>query len=59
MTNQEWVKHVKAVWSELHTDSRVVMAFALALKYEDEGDIEKANDYLDKAIAAEEKAIAA
>lgn len=35
---------------------QVRMGFAMALYFEQEGDAEKANDYLDKAIAAEEKA---
>jgi len=59
MTNQEWLKYLKEAWAGLDViDSRAVMAFSLALKYEDEGDLEKAEDYLGKAIQAEEKASA-
>jgi hypothetical protein len=55
MSSQDWVKHVREAWADcLPSDSRVIMSFALALKAEDEGDHEKAEERLVAAIVIEE-----
>lgn len=53
MTTNDYMKHLEEVWANVLTKRSVLMAFAVALKAEAEGDAEKADLYLDKAIVAE------